>query len=109
MKPTWPRWPGPCEKGPKANGFPTELWTLARVADVIEQVTGVKYHPGHVWRVLRQMGWTRQRPARRAAERDDEAIEQWVNERWPRVKKTPGPEGRGSSSRTRAGSASSPR
>jgi transposase len=97
------------QKGPKANGFPTELWTLARVADVIEQVTGVKYHPGHVWRVLRQMGWTRQRPARRAAERDDEAIEQWVNERWPRVKKTPGPEGRGSSSRTRAGSASSPR
>src|SRR5208282_4286904 len=75
------------EKGPKANGFPTELWTLARVADVIEKVTGVKYHPGHVWRVLRQMGWSRQRPARRAAERDDAAIEQWVNERWPKVKK----------------------
>jgi transposase len=81
------------EKGPKANGFPTELWTLARVADVIEQVTGVKYHPGHVWRVLRQMGWSRQRPARRAAERDDEAIEQWVNERWPRVKKRKGQKG----------------
>jgi len=76
------------EKGPKANGYPTELWTLARVADVIEKVTGVKYHPGHVWRVLRQMGWSRQRPARRAIERDDEAIEQWVNERWPKVKKT---------------------
>jgi transposase len=97
------------EKGPKANGFPTELWTLARVADVIEKVTGVKYHPGHVWRVLRQMGWSRQRPARRAAERDDEAIEQWVNERWPKVKKTLGPGVRGSSSKTRAGSASSPR
>src|SRR5664279_178230 len=74
------------EKGPKANGFPTELWTLARVADVIEKVTGGKYHPGHVWRVLRQMGWSRQRPARRAVERDDEAIEQWVNDRWPKVK-----------------------
>ena len=97
------------EKGPKANGFPTELWTLARVADVIEQVTGVKYHPGHVWRVLRHMGWSRQRPARRAMERDDEAIEQWVNDRWPRVKKTPGPGTPGSSSKTRAGSASSPR
>jgi transposase len=97
------------EKGPRANGFPTELWTLARVADVIEKVTGVSYHPGHVWRVLRQMGWSRQRPARRAAERDDEAIEQWVNERWPKLKKTPGPGGPGSSSKTRADSASSPR
>jgi len=75
------------QKGPKANGYPTELWTLARVADVIEKVTGVKYHPGHVWRVLRQMGWSRQRPARRAMERDDKAIEQWVNDRWSRVKR----------------------
>jgi transposase len=97
------------EKGPKANGYPTELWTLSRVADVIEKVTGVKYHPGHVWRVLRQMGWSRQRPARRATERDDEAIEQWVNERWPKLKKTPGPGVPGSSSKTRVGSASSPR
>lgn len=95
-------------KGPKAHGYPTELWTLARVAEVIEEVTGVRYHPGHVWRVLRQMGWSRQRPARQATERDDEAIERWVNERWPRVKKTPGPGGPGSSSKTRAGSASTP-
>src|ERR1019366_8429769 len=72
------------EKGPKANGFPTELWTLARVAEVIERVTGVKYPPGHVWRVLRQMGWSRQRPARQATERDDAAIERWVNDRWPK-------------------------
>ena len=97
------------EKGPRANGYPTELWTLARVADVIERVTGVKYHPGHVWRVLRQMGWSRQRPARRAVERDDEAIEQWVNDHWPKVKKMPGPGVPGSASKTRAGSASSPR
>ena len=97
------------EKGPKANGYPTGLWTLARIAEVIEKATGVKYHPGHVWKVLRRMGWSRQRPARQATERDDEAIEQWVNDRWPKVKKTLGPGARGSSSRTRAGSASSPR
>ncbi len=95
-------------RGPVANGYPTELWTLARVAEVIEEVTGVKYHPGHVWRVLRHVGWSRQRPARQATERDDQAIEQWVNERWPRVKKTPGPGTPGSSSKTKAGSASSP-
>jgi transposase len=97
------------EKGPKSNGYPTDLWTLARVAEVIERTTGVKYHPGHVWKVLRRMGWSRQRPARQAAERDDEAIEQWVNDRWPKLKKTLEPGAPGSSSRTRAGSASSPR
>jgi transposase len=78
-------------QGPKANGFGTELWTLPRVAEVIERVTGVGYHPGHVWRILReQLGWTRQRPARRAVERDDAAIERWAKERWPTVKKAPG-------------------
>src|ERR1019366_9760683 len=90
------------QKGPKANGYPTDLWTLVRVAEVIEKTTGVTYHPGHVWKVLHRMGWSRQRPARQATERDDEAIEQWVNDRWPKVKKTPGPGTRGSSSRTRA-------
>jgi transposase len=95
------------ERGPRANGFATDLWTLARVAEVIETVTGIQYHPGHVWRVLRQMGWSRQRPARQAIERDDAAIERWVNERWPKVKKTPQPGGPGLSSKTRAGSASS--
>lgn len=76
-------------KGPKANGYPTELWTLPRVAEVIKATTGVDYHPGHVWRLLRQMGWSRQRPARRATERNDAAIETWVKDRWPVVKKTP--------------------
>lgn len=96
------------ERGPRANGFATDLWTLSRVAEVIEQVTGVHYHRGHVWRVLREMGWSRQRPARQAIERTDAAIERWVNERWPKVKKTPEPGEPGSSSKTRAGSASCP-
>ena len=79
------------EQGALANGYPTDLWTLVRVAEVIETVAGVSFHPGHVWRILReQLGWTRQRPARRAVERDDEAIDRWVTERWPRIKKVPG-------------------
>ncbi|MGO8873235.1 MAG: winged helix-turn-helix domain-containing protein [Acidimicrobiales bacterium] len=97
------------KKGPLANGYPTDMWTIQRVAEVIESETGVAYHPGHVWRLLRQMGWTRQRPARRAVERDDEAIANWVKHDWPRVKKTPDVGTPGSASRTRAGSASSPR
>ena len=76
------------KQGPGAHGYPTQLWTLRRVAEVIESTTGVSYHPGHVWKILRQIGWSRQRPARRAVERDDEAIARWVKQEWPRVKKT---------------------
>src|SRR6266550_3806091 len=64
-------------KGPEAFGFDTDLWTLGRVAQVIERLTGVRYHPGHVWRLLRGLGWSVQRPARRAAERDEAEIARW--------------------------------
>jgi transposase len=97
------------KKGPLAHGYDTELWTLARVAAVIEAATGVGYHPGHVWRVLKRLGWSRQRPARRAVERDDAAVATWVASDWPRVKKTPAAEGPGSSSKTSRGSRSSRR
>src|SRR4030081_1398185 len=77
--------------GPEANGYATDLWTLQRVAEVIEHVSGVAYHPAHVWHLLRdQLGGTWQRPARRAVERNDEAIERWVKRRWPQIKKPHG-------------------
>ena len=96
-------------QGAEAYGFSTELWTLPRVARVIEEITGIRYHPGHVWRILRGLNWTLQRPTRKAKERDEAAIRRWVAEDWPRVKKTLADSGRGSSSRTRAGSRSAPR
>src|SRR6267142_1089593 len=71
-------------------GFPTDLWTLPRVATVIERLTGVPYHAGHVWYILRGLRWSLQRPARQARERDEPAIRQWIASRWPAVKKTPG-------------------
>jgi transposase len=75
-------------KGAEANGYPNDVWTLRRVAEVIEQVTGVSYHPAHVWSILRhELKWSWQRPARRATERNDEAIQQWVKKRWPALKK----------------------
>ena len=74
-------------KGPQAAGFATDLWTLARVAKVIEREFGVRYHPGHVWYILRDMGWSCQKPERRARERDEAAIEQWRTEEWPEAKK----------------------
>jgi len=74
-------------QGAVASGFSTDLWTLPRVARVIKELTGVEYHPGHVWRILRSLDWTRQRPVRRAKERDEKAIQRWVAKDWPRVKK----------------------
>src|SRR5439155_11446361 len=93
-------------EGPRAHGFSTGLWTLPRVALVIKRVTGVKYHPGHVWRLLGALDWTLQRPAKRAKERNETAIRHWVTTRWPAVKKTLGVAGPGSSSKTRAASRS---
>jgi transposase len=76
-------------KGATAWGFSTELWTLDRVAQVIWKTCGVRHSQPQVWRILGQLGWSRQRPARRAKERDETAIARWVRYRWPRVKKTP--------------------
>jgi transposase len=71
-------------EGARAHGFDTDHWTLARITTVIERRSGVAYHPGHVWKLLRhRMGYRLQRPARRAVERDEQAIARWVAEDWP--------------------------
>jgi len=95
--------------GALGSGYPTQYWTLSRVAEVIEQLTRVHYHPGHVWRMLRKLGWSRQKPTTRARERDAAAIERWVKTTWPALKKTPHAKARRSSSSTRADSPSGPR
>jgi transposase len=75
-------------KGAKTAGFDNDLWTLERIAVVIERLTGVRLPAGSVWRLLHQrLGWSVQRPERRAKERDDEAIQRWVAHEWPRIKK----------------------
>ena len=77
-------------EGATANGFVGELWTLDRVAVVIQRLTRVQHHPAHVWALLRhRLGWSVQRPKRRAAERDQAAIDRWVKERWPQILQTP--------------------
>ena len=72
--------------GAEAHGFDTDLWTLPRIAEVIWRLTGVSYHPGHVWWLLRRHDWSPQRPARRATERDEQEIARWRAEEWPRIK-----------------------
>lgn len=96
-------------KGARAHGFNTDLWTLPRVAIIIERATGVHYHPGHVWKLLGAMNWTLQRPAKQARERNREAVKYWAEQRWPEVKKTLVAGKRGSSSKMKAASHSGPR
>jgi transposase len=76
-------------EGPRRHGYATELWTLARVAQVIAVNFGVAYHPSAVWHILRAMDWSCQKPERRARERDEGAITRWRRNDWPRIKKRP--------------------
>ena len=89
-------------EGPQAHGHTTAVWTLPRVAKLIEGRTGQNYHPGHVWRVLRSLGFSCQQPTRRAIERDEAAITRWKRVGWPQLKKKPGARGAPSSSSTKA-------
>jgi len=77
------------KEGPEVLGYGTALWTTWRVADLIERQTGLKFHPGHVWRILRSLGWSCQRPTGRATQRDEPAIRRWKRVRWPKLKKKP--------------------
>lgn len=76
-------------QGALAHGFRTELWTTQRIADLIRRVFRVTYHRDHVGRLLHRLGWSAQKPERRALERDEAAITRWKQTRWPQVKKTP--------------------
>jgi transposase len=75
-------------KGPQAAGYRTALWTCGRIAELVRAEFGVTYHPDHIGRLLRNCGLSPQRPEPRAKERDDERVQQWLREEWPRVKKT---------------------
>jgi transposase len=76
-------------QGPLAHGYGTDLWTLKRIAEVIEKQFGVRYDRSGVWHVMRGIGWSCQRPEGRARERDEEAIARWRQRDWPRIKKSP--------------------
>ena len=72
---------------PTDHGFATELWTAPRLAQLIEQEFGARFHPDYLTTWLRQRGYTPQKPRRAHRERDDEAIAAWLAQDWPRIKK----------------------
>lgn len=76
-------------KGPLAFGSATDLWTTTPVAEVLARRWGVSSHPNHIGRLLATLGWRAQNPTRRAPERDERQIRQWLRTQWPRRKKSP--------------------
>ena len=75
-------------KGPMVQGYRTNLWTTARIAEMVEREFGVRYHPDHIGRVMHSLGWTPQKPERRALERDEDEIERWKQKKYLRNKNT---------------------
>ncbi len=88
-------------RGPETLGYETPLWTCPRVAHLIEQEFGIRYHEGHVWKILVGLGWSPQRPVGKARERDEEQIRTWKKKTWPAIKKKPSGKGGRSSSSTK--------
>jgi transposase len=73
--------------GPQKAGYHNDLWTCTRVAAIVAKQFQVRYHPCHVWKILRHLGWTSQKPEQQARESDDDAIARWRKQAWPRIKK----------------------
>ena len=76
-------------RGPAREGYTTQLWTAERIQRLVAERLGVRYHVHHVPKLLRQCGWSYQRPTGRAIERDEAVVERWIQKDWPRIKKKP--------------------
>lgn len=77
------------KQGAEAFGFEGNVWTTKRIAKMIEEEFGVHYHPDYVGVLLRKLGWSWQKPTVQATQRDEQAIREWVEQRWPEIKKKP--------------------
>jgi transposase len=85
----WAELKAPLAQGAEHFGFRGDVWTQPRVAQLIKREFGVSYHPSHVGRILKQMGWSRQKPITRASQRNEATIEQWRTAKWMELEKKP--------------------
>lgn len=89
LSPFWlARLPALLLKGAAHFGYASDLWTTRRIAEVIHRCYGVRYHPDHVCKLLHHLGFSWQRPERRARERDERRVLQWLQQEWPAIKKS---------------------
>lgn len=89
-------------EGPEGHGFPTPLWNYPRVARLIRGRFGVAYHEGHVWKLLRSLNWSPQRPVGKVRKRNEQTIREWKHRTWPAIKQRPKNKAARSSSSTKA-------
>ena len=75
------------DRGALANGFPTDRWTLERVQQLIQQKFEIVYHPNYLNRLLRNLGFSPQKPLPQAIEQDKVLVKAWLQRDWPRIKK----------------------
>jgi putative transposase len=75
------------DRGAIACDFPTDRWTLERVRELIQREFGITYHPNYLNRLLRNLGFSRQKPLPRAVEQERELVKAWLERDLPRVKK----------------------
>jgi len=80
-------------QGAMAHDFGTQLWTLKRVRELVRRLYGVRFSEVHIWRLLGALGFSSQKPERRAIERDEAAVAQWKRKTWPALKKSVPPSG----------------
>lgn len=74
-------------KKPTAFGFRTDLWTAARVAQLIRDELGVVFHPSYLREWLSRRGYSPQKPARRAKQRNPQVIDAWLGQAYPATQK----------------------
>jgi len=75
------------DRGALANGFPTDRWTLARVRQLIQKRFEISYHPNYLNRLLRNLGYSPQKPLPQAVEQEKALVQAWLQRDWPRIKK----------------------
>lgn len=76
-------------RGAEAYGFTGDVWTQRRIAAVLQRAFHVRYHPASLTRLLRQIGWSPQKPQTRATQRDEAVIRAWCTEQWPALQAKP--------------------
>ena len=75
-------------EGPEAHGYQGQIWTQARVGDLIMRKFGIRYHFNHIGKLLKKLGWSWQKPIHRAFQRTEEDVREWCENRWPEIKKS---------------------
>jgi transposase len=83
----WQQVAGLVKAGARTCGFPTERWTLLKVAHLIQRTFGARYHPNYLAVRLHRMGLSPQQPRTRAKQRDDVLVKAWLKRDWPRIKR----------------------